>query len=153
MRIRLLPFALLLGAVAACSPTEPPRPSYPAEQTYAASLGVDLPTFVKVDTNLYYKDLVVGTGATATSASKITVTYAGYLVNGTSFDSGTLTDQQLTGGAISFIAGWQLGIPGMKVGGKRKLVIGSNYGYASQAQPGIPARSTLVFDIDLKAVK
>jgi peptidylprolyl isomerase len=150
MRFRLLSFTLLLAGLAACAPAEPPGPSYPAEQAYAASLGVDLSTFVKVDTNLYYKDLVVGTGASATSVSKISVTYAGYLVDGTSFDSGTLTDEPLNGGII---AGWQIGIPGMKVGGKRKLVIGSNYGYGSQDKGAIPPRSTLVFDIELKGVK
>src|SRR3954468_15123886 len=122
MRFRLLSFALLLAAVGACSPSEPPGPSYPAEQTYAASLGVDLATFVKVDTNLYYKDIVVGTGPAATSTSKITATYAGYLVNGTSFGSGDLTDEPLNG---NLITGWQVGIPGIKVGGTRKLVIGS----------------------------
>jgi hypothetical protein len=54
MRFRLPALAFLLAAVSACEPSAPPGPSYPAEQTYAASLGIDLSTFVKVDTNLYY---------------------------------------------------------------------------------------------------
>lgn len=148
MRLRLLSIAVLAAAVASCEPSAPPGPSYPAEQTYAASLGVDLSTFVKVDTNLYYKDLVVGTGATASAASTVTIAYTGYLVDGTSFDNSADYTSALT----QLIAGWQIGVPGMKIGGTRRLVIGSNYGYGSQDKGTIPPRSTLVFDIQLKAL-
>jgi FKBP-type peptidyl-prolyl cis-trans isomerase len=153
MRSLIVP--ALLAALAACTPSEPKGPSVPANETYAASLGVDIATMTKVDNNLYYKDITVGTGTPAASYGKtITVTYTGYLVNGTEFDSNVgesplvkpLTDAEL-------IAGWVVGVDGMKPGGVRKLVIGSSYGYGSQGRGPIPGNATLVFDIELKAVQ
>ena len=114
----------------------------------------------RVDTNLYYQDLVLGTGDAAEVNKLVTVTYAGYLTNGTSFDSGTLTDYPLNNSNL--IEGWVRGIappsgvPGtakMRVGGKRKLVIGSVYGYGARGNGPVPGNATLVFDIELKAVK
>ena len=152
MRFRLLASSALLAALAACTPTEPAGPSYPATESYAASLQVNIASMTKVDTNLYYQDLTVGTGAVASVNKQVTVTYAGYLTDGTSFDSGTLTDIPLN--TSNLIEGWVQGISGMKVGGKRKLVVGSNYAYGSRGNaPKIPGNATLVFDVELKGVK
>jgi peptidylprolyl isomerase len=104
-------------------------------------------------TTLLTKDLVVGSGATATTTSTATVQYVGALWNGTQFQA--TWDK---GGAVPFaldslIPGFTQGVAGMKVGGRRELVIPPALGYSDQAQPGIPANSTLIFVIDLKAVK
>ena len=154
MRLRSL-FTTLAVALAACTPSEPPGPSDPAKETYAASLNVDIATMTKVDNNLYYKDIVVGpaTAATATHGKVVTVIYNGFLVNGTSFTSGTQTTDPTALSDVNFIAGWVLGIPGMKVGGKRKLVIGSSYGYGSRGSGPIPGNATLIFDVELKAMQ
>jgi FKBP-type peptidyl-prolyl cis-trans isomerase FkpA len=152
MRNRLLASAALAMLVA-CEPSAPRGPSYPANETYAPALGVDIATMTKIDTNLYYKDIVVGTGATAAENQIVVVTYAGYLVDGTAFAGGSGTTPPTVLSTNQFIAGWVVGIPGMKVGGKRKLVIGSNYAYGSQSRGSIPGYSTLVFDVELKSVQ
>lgn len=152
MRLRFLALPVILAAVAACTPSEPAGPTYPATQSYAASLGVDIATMTRVDTNLYYKDLVVGTGTVATGGKLVTITYSGYLVDGSLFENGTIGPYALDDD--NFIYGWVRGIEGMKVGGKRKLAIGSNYAYGSHGKgTKIPANATLVFDIELKAVQ
>jgi FKBP-type peptidyl-prolyl cis-trans isomerase len=105
---------------------------------------------------LQVSDEVVGTGAEAKEGSTITVKYTGTLDDGTVFDStakqgGQPATFQLAKGSL--IDGWVQGIPGMKVGGKRKLVIPPDLGYGSQAQGSIPPNSTLTFEIELVDVK
>jgi FKBP-type peptidyl-prolyl cis-trans isomerase len=104
---------------------------------------------------LQCQDMKVGTGATAAATSSVTAIYTGALAsNGTIFQSSEDTGQpftaSLSGGVIQ---GWSAGIPGMKVGGQRRLIIPSQYAYGSQSVAGIPANSDLVFDITLLAVK
>jgi peptidylprolyl isomerase len=98
------------------------------------------------------KDVIVGTGSTATSGSTVTVNYVGALYrNGNVFDASWKRKQtfttQLSTSAV--IPGWVKGISGMKVGGRRVLIIPPSLGYGSTAQSGIPANSTLVFVVDL----
>jgi FKBP-type peptidyl-prolyl cis-trans isomerase len=101
-------------------------------------------------------DEVVGTGAEAKEGSSISVKYTGTLADGTVFDS---TDKHggepatFTLAKGQLIDGWVEGIPGMKVGGKRKLVIPPDKGYGAQANGSIPANSTLTFEIELTEVK
>jgi FKBP-type peptidyl-prolyl cis-trans isomerase len=103
---------------------------------------------------LVIEDLVVGTGATAAVGDTVNVHYVGTLTNGTKFDSsydrGTPFSFQVGAGRV--IAGWDQGIPGMKVGGKRRLTIPPSLGYGSQAYGPIPANSTLVFDVELVSI-
>lgn len=95
-------------------------------------------------------DLKPGTGQEVQPGDTVTAEYVGALMsNGIVFDA-----SQDHGGAISFplsgvIAGWSQGIPGMKVGGTRRLLIPASLGYGSQAQVGIPANSDLVFDVTI----
>lgn len=96
------------------------------------------------------EDLVVGTGATAVVGDTVTVSYVGSFTNGTVFDSGTLQPFRTGTGAV--IKGFDDGIIGMRVGGKRRLTIPPNLGYGSQANGPIPANSTLKFDITLLAI-
>lgn len=105
---------------------------------------------------LQVTDEVVGTGAEAKEGSTISAKYTGTLQDGTVFDStdkhgGQPATFQLAKGQL--IDGWVQGIPGMKVGGKRKLVIPPDLGYGSQGQSGIPPNSTLIFEIELTDVK
>lgn len=119
--------------------------------------GAKLVDFTPVQSVGYLKcwDIKKGTGATATATSQITATYTGALAsNGTIFqsslDSGQPFTASLSGGVIQ---GWTAGIPGMKVGGTRRLLIPAQYAYGPQAVAGIPANSDLVFDITLLSVK
>lgn len=100
-------------------------------------------------------DETVGTGAEAVAGKSVTVNYTGTLTNGTKFDSSYDRNQPFTFtlGTGQVIKGWDEGVVGMKVGGKRKLVIPPNLGYGSQAQASIPANSTLVFEVELLDVK
>jgi FKBP-type peptidyl-prolyl cis-trans isomerase len=100
-------------------------------------------------------DVVVGTGATVKVGDSITVKYTGSLVDGTVFDStakqgGTPATFTLAKGQL--IEGWVQGIPGMKVGGTRKLVIPPELGYGAQANGSIPANATLLFTIELVSI-
>ena len=104
---------------------------------------------------LQTKDLITGTGATAKAGSTVTVNYVGALFrNGKIFDASWKRKQtfttQLSNGAV--IPGWVKGVSGMKVGGRRLLIIPPSLGYGSTAQAGIPANSTLVFVVDLLKV-
>jgi FKBP-type peptidyl-prolyl cis-trans isomerase len=103
---------------------------------------------------LVIEDLVVGNGATAAVGDVVTVNYVGTLTNGTKFDSSYDRGQPYTFqvGAGRVIAGWDQGVPGMKVGGKRRLTIPPSLGYGNQPNGAIPANSTLVFEIDLVSI-
>jgi FKBP-type peptidyl-prolyl cis-trans isomerase len=103
---------------------------------------------------LQCQDLKVGNGATVIASSTITAIYTGALASdGTIFQSSEDTGQPFTTTLTQVIPGWTSGLPGMKVGGKRRLIIPAQYAYGPQAQAGIPANSDLVFDITLLAVK
>jgi len=113
---------------------------------------------VVTGSGLRYTDVVVGPGTEAKSGSYVTVHYAGTLTDGTPFDSsiGKAPLSFTIDGSTPFnvIEGWDEGVKGMKVGGKRHLVIPPNLGYGSQGAGGvIPPNATLVFDIELLEVK
>ena len=103
---------------------------------------------------LVIEDLVVGTGATAAVGDTVNVHYVGTLTNGTKFDSSYDRGQtfafQIGAGRVS--AGWDQGVPGMKVGGKRRLTIPPSLAYGNQAVGSIPPNSTLVFDVELVSI-
>ncbi len=103
-------------------------------------------------------DVTVGTGAEAKNGDLISVNYAGTLVggkeNGKEFDSSYKRNQpfEFTLGASRVIAGFDLGVLGMKVGGKRTIVISPDLGYGDQEMAAIPANSTLKFTVELLSV-
>ncbi len=104
---------------------------------------------------LVKEDLVVGQGAEAVAGRTVEVDYTGWLLDGRSFDSskgrGPFTFL-LGGGQV--IKGWDQGVVGMKVGGKRKLTIPPELGYGMRGFPGvIPAQATLVFEVELRSVR
>lgn len=100
------------------------------------------------------EDIVAGTGKEVTSdKDDIVIHYVGILENGTVFDSSLDRNQKLESNLQKLIKGWQIGIPGMKIGGKRKLTIPPSLGYGSTATGKIPANSTLIFEVELFDVK
>ena len=106
-------------------------------------------------TRLVTTDMVTGTGATAKAGDTVTVNYVGALyTNGKIFDASWNRSQTFTAALVSggLIQGWIDGIAGMKVGGRRELIIPPALAYKDQAQTGIPANSTLIFIVDLLAV-
>jgi FKBP-type peptidyl-prolyl cis-trans isomerase len=99
-------------------------------------------------------DTLVGTGEEAVAGKIVTVHYTGTLTDGTKFDSSIDRGQpfQFILGAGQVIQGWEQGFAGMKVGGKRSLVIPANMAYGDRAIGSIPAGSALLFDVELLAV-
>ena len=105
---------------------------------------------------LVHEELEVGTGAEATAGQQVQVHYTGWLTDGKKFDSSKdRNDPFVFGlGARQVIAGWDEGVQGMKVGGKRKLTIPASLGYGARGAGGvIPPNATLVFEVELLAVK
>jgi FKBP-type peptidyl-prolyl cis-trans isomerase len=111
---------------------------------------------VTTASGLQYEDLVVGTGTEATPGSLASVHYTGWLADGTKFDSSLDRGQplQFQVGAGGVIQGWDEGVAGMKVGGKRKLVIPPELGYGAGGAGGglIPPNAVLVFEVELVEV-
>ncbi len=100
-------------------------------------------------------DIVVGTGAEAVPGASITVNYVGKLDNGQVFDASSNHGQPFTFtlGVGQVIPGWDQGLLGMKVGGKRTLVIPPEAAYGDRAIGSIPANSTLTFEVELLDVQ
>ena len=152
---RLARFATMAGTlmVAACAggaPAGPLPPSDPAQLHFASELGIDLADFELTSSGLYVQDLNVGTGATARRTSRVWIYYVGWLPDGTVFDG------QLEGdpfharlGGSEVIRGWNEGIQGMRVGGRRRLVVRPGLGYGSRGRGKVPPGATLVFELQL----
>ncbi len=114
---------------------------------------------VKTASGLRYDDSVVGTGDTATAGKTVVVQYTGWLDE--AGNKGKQFDSSVGRGPFSFplgagmvIKGWDEGVAGMKVGGKRTLYIPSSLGYGSRGAPGaIPPNADLIFDVELQKVQ
>jgi len=105
---------------------------------------------------LQIEELAIGTGATAAKGHMVDVHYTGWLTNGSSFDSSVSRGRpfQFELGRGMVIAGWDQGVAGMKVGGKRKLTIPPELGYGARGAGGvIPANATLIFEVELLALR
>ena len=107
---------------------------------------------VTTASGLKYVDVKIGSGALPVKGKQVKVHYTGTLENGTKFDSSVDRKEPFTFviGVGQVIPGWDEGVMGMKVGGKRKLIIPSKLGYGSRGAGGdIPPNATLLFDVEL----
>ncbi len=134
------------------SPTDPAKPVKAFDKK--PFVGNNKPVATK--SGLKYEDMTVGTGAVATPGKTCVMHYTGTLTDGTKFDSsrdrGEAFDFPL--GAERVIKGWDEGVAGMKVGGRRKLTIPYQLGYGEAGSPpSIPPKATLVFDVELMDVR
>lgn len=108
---------------------------------------------VRTTSGLEYIDEVVGSGAQPQPGQTVVVHYTGYLDDGTIFDSSVQRGQPAEFPVDQVIAGFREGVLGMRVGGKRRLIIPPELGYGAQGQGPIPPNARLTFDVELLDVK
>lgn len=142
-------------AIAACAPAAPSEhPSNPTMDNYASSLGIDVSQFEKRSDHILYHDVVVGTGAEAKPGNTVRVTYTGWLPDGEEFDSNVGDAPfQFALGAGQVVQGWDEGLVGMRAGGKRRLLVGSEAGYGREGNGPIPPNSSMVFEVEMLSVQ
>ena len=150
MKAALLSLALLCAACASGSRDA-------ADIQFAPALGVDLSAMEHTPSGLYRQDLQEGSGDAARAGQTVALHYTGWLVDGKKFDSSHDRGEplELVLGRGQVIKGWDEGIVGMKVGGKRKLVIPPHLAYGNAGAGGgvIPPGATLVFDLELVSMR
>ena len=162
---------LSFGLVAGCSrgtagednsapspETQSPRlqtSGQPEDLTFAPALRVNLERMTRTVSGLYYQDLLVGRGDPAVRGQRVMVAYSGWLADGAMFDqspAGRPFAFQLGQGMV--IPGWDEGVAGMKVGGRRLLVIPPALAYGRRSPgAGIPPNATLIFDVRLERIQ
>ena len=159
--LRLVCFSAVLAAftLTALSPTASAWPlkrgkNNASQQVYP--LGPDAQGFYTSSTGLKFKDEKKGKGPRPPRGRTVVVHYTGWLTNGNKFDSSVDRGQpfEFVLGAGQVIKGWDEGVAGMQIGGKRRLMIPPQLGYGqSGAGSSIPPNATLVFDVQLLGVK
>jgi FKBP-type peptidyl-prolyl cis-trans isomerase FkpA len=133
-----------------------PNVGEPEQLTYNPALNVDLSLMAKNPSGLYWQDLVVGTGQEVVKGKVAVVEYTGWLADGRVFDSSKNMGKPYSFplGQRRVIAGWDEGVAGMRVGGKRLLVIPPELGYGQYGAGGlIPGGATLIFEVTLLDVR
>lgn len=156
-------YLVLLSGVLACADAPAPPPS-PADASstpdltaisYAPALGVEPATMSRTPRGVLYRDLTPGTGEPVGAGKLVAIHYLGTLPNGTQFDANGPSDPpyEFRLGAGEVVPGFDEAVTGMRVGGKRQVVIPPALGYGAQANGPLPANAVLVFTIDLVSAR
>ena len=147
----LLPCVLLTACLTEPKPC-PDNPTDPATETFDPSLGVNLANMTRTNIGDYTQDLVVGTGATLSTLSVVEIHYSAWLVNGKLVDE--IQNQNY---ALNLRSGSTIGLAdgmlGMNVGGERLIVSPSELALGACGNVSIPGNSTIVYKVDLLAIK
>ena len=158
-RVRVIALAItVLGSAGACASgggvAAGPEPA-PDTLVYATELGVDFSRMEETASGLWIEEIAEGVGRQAMQGRQTLIHFVGYLPDGTVVDSSLGGDPlSFELGAGSVIRGWNQGIVGMKVGGRRRLVIRPGLAYGSRGrEPNVPPQSVLVFEIQLVDVR
>lgn len=150
---RLLCSLLLVATLVGCqaSETADPAPGTPAAATDATGSGTaPAPAAPDTTAQLQIKDVAEGSGMEARNGDMVIIHYTGKLPNGTVFDSSVGRQPiRFVLGRGEVIPGWDQGLLGLKVGGKRKLTIPPHLGYGVSGSGPIPPNATLLFDVEL----
>jgi FKBP-type peptidyl-prolyl cis-trans isomerase FkpA len=141
-----------LTLASACLSGESIAPEQSIEEaTFASALGVNLAASTRTTNGAYYRDIVVGTGALVASGQDISIRYTGWLSNGAQFETNLSNSSPLKFklGAGEVIDGFDEGLAGIRVGGKRQLIIPPSLGYGPYNYGPIPGNSILVFTVEV----
>lgn len=130
------------------NPPTPPPDTIPEFLDYAADLRVDLSDMVKLPTGVLYRDIEPGSGPDVAEGDSVLVQYQGWLPNGALVDSALVGIRVGRGDALP---GIDAALPGMKVGGIRKLVLSPGLAYGADGAYGIPPSSVLVYDLEVRS--
>lgn len=154
---RALFCVLTLAACGGAAERKPAAAAAPdiAGTAFAPGLGVELASMTLTPRGVYTRDLSPGTGDPVGPGQQVAIHYQGNLANGQQFDANGPADPPLVFrlGAGEVVPGFEAGVTGMRVGGRRQVIIPPALGYGAQANGPIPANSVLVFTIELVSVK
>src|SRR5215217_3563833 len=147
---------IAIAASAACVGGESLAPEATVEETtFASSLGVNLSASTRTASGAYYRDITVGPGAVIVAGDSVFVRYTGFLSNGTQIDSNVAATLPLgfRFGVGGVIKGFDEGLTGVRVGGKRQILVPPSLGYGPYDYGVIPGNSVLVFNIEVVSTK
>lgn len=138
-----------LGALRARFDQPAPPDTIPELLDYAADLQVNITEMAKLPDGVLYEDVAPGEGTAAVGGDSVTIRFDGWLPDGRHVDSATVA---LRLGSGNIIPGIDLAIPGMKPGGRRKLVIPPGLAFGEEGRDAIPAFAVMVYDVELRAI-
>lgn len=148
----LLPLVACLALGACLEPKQcANKPSDPATEQFASSLGVKIDSMTRTQLGDYTKDLVTGTGTTLVSLDSVTIHYSAYLKDGTLIDQVQDTSFTIDLRTQSTI-GLADGMLGMSIGGKRMIVVPSQFGLGACPDGPVPGNSTLIYIVELLSI-
>jgi peptidylprolyl isomerase len=137
------------GASSSGAPAPQPIAGDVERAQFDPALGVNLAAMTRRADGMYVQDKLIGTGGVALTGRSVLIRYTGWLSTGKQFDSGEIT---VTLGTNKTIRAWEVGLLGMRVGGKRRLVVPPALAYGDKASGAIPPNSVLVFDMEMMSV-